>query len=150
MASKESKIDTKLDYLENTKLLIKQAMANKGIEVTDNTTFRTYADLINNLIIGTDQSDATATATDIVAGKIAYNDNIKVVGSLIEYATLSSEALEVVDDTSNSKFIAKIQTDNRLLLGENAEINVEIPYSDLTDYEEALEQVDDILGINND
>ena len=150
MSSDSSKMDAKLDYLENTKLLIKQAMLNKGIEVTDNTTFRNYANLINNLIIGTDQSDATATANDIVAGKIAYNDNIKVVGSLIEYATLSSEALEVVDDTSNSKFIAKIQTDNRLLLGENAEINVEIPYSDLTDYEEALEQVDDILGINND
>ena len=31
MASGESKIDRKLDYVNNTKALIRQAMTNKGI-----------------------------------------------------------------------------------------------------------------------
>lgn len=146
MASNESKIDNKLDYLENTKALIKQALSNKDVSITNNTTFREYADLINNLVVGVDQSDATVTANDMVAGKIAYNNNNKIIGNLVEYRSITSEAIEVVDDPINEKLIAKTQTDNRILLGENAKMNIEVPYSSVIDYQDAIEIVDDILG----
>lgn len=146
MASNDSKIDTKLDYLENTKSLIRQAMTNKGLVVTDNTTFREYADLINNIVPQDDQSDATVTANDMVSGKIAYNNNNKVIGNLTEYMSMTSEAIEVVDNPVNEKVIAKVQTDTRTLLGRNAIINTEIDYEDLPEYQEALSKVDDLLG----
>ena len=37
-----------LDYLEETKGLIKQAIINKGQDIDDTTPFRSYVDKINN------------------------------------------------------------------------------------------------------
>lgn len=42
-------IETKLQYLEETKTQIKQAIVDKGIEVTDSDTFRSYANKINDI-----------------------------------------------------------------------------------------------------
>lgn len=42
-----------LNYLAETKALIKQALINKGVEVADTDTFRSYADKINNLNVTT-------------------------------------------------------------------------------------------------
>ena len=39
----------KLEYLNNTKTLIKNAIINKGQEVTSSTPFREYANKINNI-----------------------------------------------------------------------------------------------------
>ena len=39
----------KLEYLNNTKSLIKNAIINKGQEVTSSTPFREYVDKINNI-----------------------------------------------------------------------------------------------------
>jgi len=146
MASDESRIDKKLDYVLGTKSLIRQAMINKGIEVTGNTTFREYADLINNLVIERDQTDATAVADDIVAGKIAYNDNNRIIGNMIEYSSLSSQATEIIE--TNDIITGKIQTDSRTLLGENAKISVDIPLNEIDDYNRALDLVNDILDEN--
>ena len=150
MASNESEIDDKLDYLADTKTLIRQAITNKGATVTDNTTFRAYADIINNLVVETDQSDATVTANDMVAGKIAYNNNNKVIGNLTEYMALTSEAIEVIDVPNNNKLIAKAQTDTRTLLGKNANINLEVSYNSIPDYQDALYIAEDILGLNEE
>lgn len=148
-SSNDNKLDMKLDYLEGTKSLIKQALENKGASVTDNTTFREYADLVNNLRIETDQSDATVTANDMVAGKIAYNNNNKVIGNLTEYSSVSSEATEVLDDAETNKITGKYKIDDRLLLGRNANINIDIPYDSIDSYNEANELLDDILGETN-
>ena len=42
-------IETKLQYLEETKTQIKQAIIDKGVEVTDSDTFRSYANKINDI-----------------------------------------------------------------------------------------------------
>lgn len=146
MASNESEIDIKLDYTLNTKQLIRIALTNKGAVVTDNTTFREYADIINNLVMEKDQSDSTALANDIVAGKIAYNNNNKVIGTLAEYNALNSSALEVIDDSLNNKLTAKIKTDVRTLLSKNANISIEVPYTSIESYNTALALLNDILG----
>lgn len=143
MASGDSKIDRKLDYLEDTKALIRQAMTNKGIVVTDNTTFREYADLVNNLVLEKDQSDATVLPSDMVAGKIAYNDNNKVIGTLTEYLSMSSQAVEITE--ANNSITGKIRTDSRTLLAKNAVVSVEIPINNIESYIEAIELCNDIL-----
>lgn len=150
MASGESKIDRKLDYVNNTKALIRQAMTNKGIDVTDNTTFREYADLINNLVIEKDQTDATVTPNDMVAGKIAYNDNNKVVGTLTEYSKMTSEATEINDKPDEEMVSGYIQTDNRTLLSKNAKVTIDMPYNRISGYVEAMDICDDILGENDE
>lgn len=147
MASEESKIDKKLDYVLVTKLLIRQALTNKGASVTDDTTFRSYADLVNNIEVAHDQSDATVTSGDLVAGKIAYNNNNRVIGSLTEYTVLNSDATYVTEDINNEKIIATTTTDVRTLLKQNANINMSIPYTSIDDYQDCLEIVDDILDI---
>ena len=147
MASEESKIDKKLDYVLVTKLLIRQALTNKGAIVTDDTTFRSYADLVNNIEVAQDQSDATVTSNDLVAGKIAYNNNNRVIGSLTEYTVLNSDAAYVTEDINNEKIIATTTTDVRTLLKQNANINMSIPYTSIDDYQDCLEIADDILDI---
>lgn len=45
-------IETKLQYLEETKTQIKQAIIDKGVEVTDSDTFRSYANKISDITTG--------------------------------------------------------------------------------------------------
>lgn len=148
MASNDnSKMDKKLDYLEATKLLIQQALINKDVTITSDTPFREYADKINNLQVATDQSDATATASDIVAGKIAYNNNTKVVGNISTYKSIVSEATEVTENTTNNTVRGTYNTDSRVLLDSNSKITIDIPYDKISSYKSASLIADDILGI---
>lgn len=50
----------KLEYLEQTKVDIKNALQKRGSKVTDEDTFRSYADYISNLQSGTPSSRAGA------------------------------------------------------------------------------------------
>lgn len=47
----------KLEYLNNTKTLIKNAIINKGQEVTSSTPFREYANKINNIETDFEQTE---------------------------------------------------------------------------------------------
>lgn len=65
----------KLAYLDATKTAIKDAIVAKGVDVTDGTTFRGYADLISGISTGLSDEDlakATATPEDVTAGKTFY------------------------------------------------------------------------------
>ena len=64
-------INDKLTYLNGTKTAIKNAIKEKGVSVSDNDTFRSYANKISAIQTGSDTSDATATASDILASKTA-------------------------------------------------------------------------------
>lgn len=150
MASTEI-IDVKLDYLDTTKGLIKQAMKNKGIDVTDEDTFRSYAEKINSLVLEKDQSDATATAEDIVAGKIAYNDNNKVIGTLFGYNSLTAEPSALVKNDNTNKLSASYKVDSRTLLNSDASINTDIPYAKIAETislsPEIIKEGETVLGV---
>ena len=47
-----SDLNTKLEYLEDTKTAIKNAIVEKGVEVSDSDTFRSYAEKISTITSG--------------------------------------------------------------------------------------------------
>lgn len=52
----EDNITKQLEYLNETKALIKQALINKGQDVSDTDTFRSYANKINDIDLGEHQN----------------------------------------------------------------------------------------------
>ena len=60
-------IDSQLTYLEETKLLLKDAIINKGQNIQDTDTFRSYANKIDQIsTLSEETADATATDDDLV------------------------------------------------------------------------------------
>ena len=78
-----STLNNKLDYLDETKQLIKQAIIDKGQEVSDEDTFRSYVDKISDIETGNNTQDATATSNDILYPETAYISNGKVTGNIM-------------------------------------------------------------------
>lgn len=57
-------IATKFEYLKETKNLIKQAIIDKGITVSDTDTFRSYADKISSITVGETINNQNKTITE--------------------------------------------------------------------------------------
>jgi len=90
----------KLNYLIATKNAIKQALIDKGVTVPANATFRDFATLIGTL---TNTSDANATADDILEGKTAYVNGVKLTGT---YNPVTAEIEEVGGSISEAADLA--------------------------------------------
>ena len=95
------KLQDGLDYLSQTKNLIKQAIVGKGQTISNNTPFREYAQKISDIETGIDTSDATATAQDILEDKTAYVNGQKVTGLYVPLDT--SDANATTNDIMDGK-----------------------------------------------
>lgn len=95
MPNNQDDLNRKLNYLNETKQEIKRSLKAKGQPVNDNTTFREYANLVNNITTGTDTDDATATADDILNPKTAYVKGQKVVGNITTSYVQLDEAIPI-------------------------------------------------------
>ena len=86
MANEKELINLKLEYLNETKAIIKNAIIEKGQAVGDEDTFRDYAQKILDIQSGggTDTGDATATVDDILEGVTAYIATGKVSGNILK------------------------------------------------------------------
>lgn len=93
-------IDSQLAYLEETKSLLKDAIINKGQNIQDTDTFRSYANKVDQIsTLASETADADANSDNIEQGKTAYVNGEKIVGSLAKYST--SMALTQSADSFN-------------------------------------------------
>lgn len=148
-----SNINNKLDYLDETKQLIKQAIIEKGQEVSDEDTFRSYVDKISDIETGNDTKDATATSNDILYPETAYISNGKVTGNIIP--TYSSNTTLSQTNTINrslSYSLLDINYDAKIAIVSDEDykfnfcniVNNEIDYENsayitLNDFEEGMD-----------
>lgn len=76
-------ITNKLTYLEQTKEGIKQAIINKGVDVSDSDTFRSYIDKIDSITTGGGSSDCV---TSVCFDEIGYTTTPQYMIDGVAYA----------------------------------------------------------------
>lgn len=77
-----SKIDDLFTSVSDGKATVAAAITDKGVETAADATFQQMADNIGAIQTGTDTSDATATASDILSGKTAFGAAGKITGTI--------------------------------------------------------------------
>lgn len=121
-------IAAKLQKLLATKDAIKTAIINKGQTVADSDPFASYADKIAAIQTGVDISDATAYATDVRSGKIAYGKRGRIVGmaATVEAAT----PMITIDNAGN--ITATVTQDDGFVTGATKSASYQMPVTSLS------------------
>lgn len=107
-------LQEQLDILKETKQNIKQAIVNKGKEITDNDNFGSYADKVNSIVtLGEGTADATATSSDIISSKTAYVNGEKVTGTIPVYSSLDTSIMEALGYTPSTLVLEEQGVDGK-------------------------------------
>lgn len=89
-------INEKLAYMYQTKKLIKDAIIEKGVNVSDSDTFRSYADKISNIQSGSTEPKIFGVGNSNIS---SVNNNLFING-ICEFETITKEMLEITDSST--------------------------------------------------
>lgn len=124
----ESTLQDKLDYLNQTKADLKEAIESKGQTIESTTTFREYVEKVEAISTGIETQDATAIASDILFPKVAYARNQRIVGSIQStYETTSGGMTYDSIALTSSQYILDINEEFQVaLVGSYNTTNIKI------------------------
>ena len=97
-------IQYKLDYLEETKRLIQEAIAAKGVSVSDTDTFRSYADKISSIQSGGSIAGAPSGI------KFGYSTFTTVPAEIIPYLEAQTDLTGIFQRCQNLTTVALFDT----------------------------------------
>lgn len=121
--------------LINAKTNLKLAIKSKGVKVPDSAKIDTYGDLIEQIDIGVDTSDANAAPSNLEEGRTAYANNKKITGTLPKANTTTyilADNISFDDSGKLAYFDGELDSywgNNKYIVEKGKEGSAEVPYS---------------------